>query len=100
MLPRWAAHLVLVAGWFLTPLWAWGGAYAGLWLGAMVGLRLEQPAAMLGAAGLGATVLGFGALWGWARFMRSLPHILARHLAPRASEDQDSSQEQAVVGAD
>jgi hypothetical protein len=91
--PRWLAHVLLVVGWLLTPLWAWGASYFGLWVGAMVGLRLAQPSAMLGAAACGAALFGFAALWAWVRFMRRVPHILARHLAPRAS------QEQAVIAA-
>ena len=92
-MPRWLAHLLLVVGWLLTPLWAWGASYFGLWMGALVGLRLSQPSAMLGVAVGGAAILGFGALWAWVRLMRRVPHILARRLAPRAS------QEQAVIAA-
>lgn len=87
-MPRWLAHLLLVVGWLCTPLWAWGASYFGLWLGALVGLRLAQPAAMLLVAAGVAALLGFGALWAWVRFMRRVPHILARHMAPRASQEQ------------
>lgn len=93
MLPRWLAHVTLVVGWLLTPLWAWAASYCGLWAGAWLGLRMSEPLVMLGIAAISAAVLGFGALWAWVRFMRRLPHLLARHLAPRAS------QEQAVVAA-
>lgn len=93
MLPRWLAHLLLVVGWLLTPVWAWGASYFGLWLGALVGLRLSHPVAMLAAAACGAALFGFGALWAWVRVMRRVPHLLARRLAPRAS------QEQAVIAA-
>lgn len=92
-MPRWLAHLLLVVGWLLTPLWAWGASYFGLWAGALLGLSVSEPAAMLAVAAAGAAVFGFSALWVWVRFMRRVPHILARHLAPRAS------QEQAVIAA-
>jgi hypothetical protein len=87
-MPRWLAHLLVVAGWLLTPAVAWGASYLGLWLGALVGLRFTQPLAMLGAAGLGAVGLGFGALWVWVRFMRRVPHLLSHQMAPRPSEEQ------------
>jgi hypothetical protein len=91
--PRWLAHLLVVVGWLLTPLWAWGASYFGLWLGALVGIRFSHPLAMLGAAAVGGACLGFGALWGWVRFMRRAPHLLAHRMAPRAS------QEEAVIAA-
>jgi len=92
-LPRWLAHLAIVVGWLLTPLMAWGASYLGLWLGALVAVRFENPVAMLAVAAGGAGGAGFGALWGWVRFMRRLPHLLSHHMAPRAS------QEQAVIAA-
>lgn len=92
-MPRWLAHLLVVVGWLLTPVLAWGASYLGLWLGALVGVRLTDPLAMLGVAALGAALMGFGALWGWVRFMRRLPHLLSHHMAPRAS------QEQAIIAA-
>lgn len=87
-MPRWLAHLLVVVGWLLTPLWAWGASYLGLWLGALVASGFSSPLAMLVVAGLGALVLGFGVLWGWVRFMRRLPHLLSHHMAPRASEER------------
>lgn len=87
-MPRWLAHLLVVVGWLLTPVLAWGASYLGLWLGALVGVRLTDPLAMLGVAALGAALMGFGALWGWVRFMRRLPHLLSHHMAPRASQEQ------------
>lgn len=92
-MPRWLAHLLVVTGWLLTPLWAWGASYFGLWLGALVGIRFGDPLAMLGTAALGGAFLGFSALWGWVRFMRRVPHLLSHHMAPRAS------QEEAVIAA-
>jgi hypothetical protein len=85
--PRWLAHALVVAGWLLTPVVAWGASYFGLWVGALVGVRLAQPMAMLACALLGAALLGFGALWGWVRLMRRVPHILSHHMAPRASQE-------------
>ena len=92
-MPRWLAHLLVVTGWLLTPLWAWGASYFGLWLGAQVGIGFDHPLAMLGTAALGGALLGFGALWGWVRFMRRVPHLLSHFMAPRAS------QEEAVIAA-
>jgi hypothetical protein len=92
-MPRWLAYLLVALGWLLTPLWAWGASYFGLWLGALLGLQFSNPAAMIGAAGLGGALLGFGALWGWVRFMRRVPHFLSHRMAPRAS------QEEAVIAA-
>jgi hypothetical protein len=85
--PRWLAHLLVVIGWLLTPLWAWGASYLGLWLGALVALRFSSPLAILAVAGLGALILGFGVLWLWVRFMRRLPHLLSHLMAPRVSEE-------------
>ena len=58
-MPRWLAHFLVVVGWLLTPLWAWGASYLGLWLGALVALRFSSPLVMLVVAGLGAVLVGF-----------------------------------------
>ena len=89
-MPRWLAHLLIVTGWLLTPIWAWGASYFGLWLGAIAALQFTHPLAMLGAALLVSMVLGFGALWGWVRVMRRAPHLLSRLMAPRASREQEA----------
>lgn len=86
-MPRWLAHLLVVFGWLLTPVWAWGASHLGLWVGAMVALRLSNPVTMLIVAAVGALLFGFAVLWGWVRFMRHLPHLLSHHMAPRASEE-------------
>lgn len=86
-MPRWLAHLLVVVGWLLTPVWAWGASHLGLWLGALIALRFTSPLAMLTVAGTGALVFGFVVLWIWVRFMRRLPHLLSHHMAPRASEE-------------
>ncbi|HYK83484.1 MAG TPA: hypothetical protein VEU55_10115 [Gemmatimonadales bacterium] len=94
-MPRWLAHLLVVVGWLLTPVLAWGASYAGLWLGALVATRLDSLLAMLAVAGLGAALCGFSALALWVRFMRRAPHLLSHHMAPRASE-----QRRAIAAAD
>ena len=86
-MPRWLAHLCIVVGWLLTPVLAWGASYLGLTLGAVIGVRLETPAAMLVTAAAGAAVLGFGTLFIWVRFMRRVPHFLSHVMAPRASQE-------------
>jgi len=86
--PRWLAHLLIVLGWLVTPLLAWGASYAGLWVGALVGTRFAQPLTMLAVAGLGAALFGFSALALWVRFMRRVPHLLSHHMAPRPSQEQ------------
>jgi hypothetical protein len=86
--PRWLAHLAVVVGWLLTPVWAWLASHLGLWLGALIALRLESPLTMIFVAVAGAVVLGFAVLLIWVRFMRRLPHLLSHHMAPRASEEQ------------
>jgi hypothetical protein len=93
--PRWLAHLLVVAGWLVTPLLAWGASYAGLWVGALMGTHFTQPLTMLAVAGLGAALFGFSALALWVRFMRRVPHLLSHHMAPRASQEQG-----AVAAAD
>ena len=84
-MPRWLAHLLVVCGWLLTPVLAWGASYIGLWVGALVGMRLTRPLAMLAVAGSGAALAGLAALAVWVRFMRRVPHLLSHHMAPRAS---------------
>jgi hypothetical protein len=94
-MPRWLAHLLVVAGWLLTPLLAWGASYAGLWVGAVVGTRFAAPLTMLVIAGLGAMLFGFAALAVWVRFMRRVPHLLSHLMAPRATPEHT-----AVAAAD
>jgi len=84
-MPRWLAHALVVVGWLLTPLWAWGASFFGMWVGAHVALRFTSPAAMIVPAVLGAAVCGFATLWVWVRFMRRVPHLLAHHMASRPS---------------
>ena len=87
-MPRWLAHLLVVVGWLLTPLWAGGASYFGLWLGAHVALRFSNPVTMLVVAGLAALLVGFVVLWAWVRFMRRLPHLISHLMAPRATEER------------
>lgn len=87
-MPRWLAHSLVVVGWLLTPLWAWGASYVGLWFGALFARGLTSPVAMLTVAALFGLLFGFGVLWAWVRFMRRLPHLLSHFMAPRASEEQ------------
>ena len=94
-MPRWLAHLLLVSGWLLTPVLAWGASFVGLWAGSLVALQFTHPLAGLGVAGVMAAVAGLAALALWVRFMRRVPHLLSHHMAPRASEEQ-----RAVAAAD
>jgi hypothetical protein len=87
-MPRWLAHALVIAGWLLTPLWAWGAAFFGAWIGAHAGLAFSHPVAMLGAVAFGAALCGFATVWGWVRFMRRVPHLLSHHMAPRRSLQQ------------
>ncbi|MGH7537190.1 MAG: hypothetical protein ACREMF_01025 [Gemmatimonadales bacterium] len=86
-LPRWLAHALVVVGWLLTPIMAWGASFFGLWIGALFAARFSHPLAMLAPAVLGAAVCGFGALWAWVRFMRRVPHLLAHHMAARTAPE-------------
>jgi hypothetical protein len=83
--PRWLAHALVVVGWLLTPLLAWGASFLGLWTGAHLAHRFSSPLAMLIPAAAGAALLGFGSLWLWVRFMRRVPHLLSHHMASRPS---------------
>jgi FtsH-binding integral membrane protein len=94
-MPRWLAHLLVIVGWLLTPVWAWAASHVGLWLGAMVALRLQNPIVMLAIAGTSALIFGFAVLWTWIRFMRRLPHLLSHHMAPR----EGTSEEHAAIAA-
>jgi hypothetical protein len=84
-MPRWLAHALVVVGWLLTPLWAWGASFFGMWIGAHVVLESRHPLALVAPGLAGAAVCGFGTLWIWVRFMRRVPHLLAHHMAPRES---------------
>ena len=94
-MPRWLAHSLVVVGWLLTPVLAWGASYIGLWVGALVATGLGPPITMLAVAGAAAAASGFTALALWVRFMRRVPHFLSHHMAPRASEEQ-----RAIAAAD
>jgi hypothetical protein len=97
--PRWLAHLLVVLGWLLTPVLAWGASYAGLWLGAVVAARLSRPLVMLAVAVLGAASFGFAALALWVRFMRRVPHLLSHHMAPRPAPPAPE-EHRAIAAAD
>jgi hypothetical protein len=86
--PRWLAHLLVVVGWLLTPVLAWGASYVGLWAGALVAMRFSEPLTMLAVAGSGAALCGLTALAVWVRFMRRVPHLLSHHMASRASDER------------
>jgi hypothetical protein len=85
--PRWLAHLLVVCGWLLTPVLAWGASYVGLWAGALTALRFSQPVTMLAVAVAAAGISGLAALAVWVRFMRRVPHLLSHHMAPRVSAE-------------
>ena len=87
-MPRWLAHLLVVAGWLVTPGLSWGASYLGLWCAARLGLHLGNPLAALALAGGAAALAGLAVLFVWVRFMRRLPHLLSHHMAPRRSEAQ------------
>ena len=86
-MPRWLAHSIIIVGWLLTPLWAWGASFIGVWLAARLAVRLSDPVAMLTVAGLIGVGAGLGALWLWVRLMRRLPHRLSHHMAARRSHE-------------
>lgn len=87
-MPRWLAHLLIVVGWLLTPLLAWGASYFGLLVGALIGVQFRGPAAMLGVAVGIAFGCGFAMLVVWVWLMRRAPHWLAHRMAPRPSQEQ------------
>ena len=89
-MPRWLAHALVVVGWLLTPLWAWGASFLGMWLGAHLVPHSRNPLALIAPGLVGAAVCGFGTLWVWVRFMRRVPHLLAHRMAPRPSLEQPS----------
>ena len=94
-MPRWLAHLLLVSGWLLTPVLAWGASFVGLWVGAAVAVESSRPLAGLGLATALAALAGLAALALWVRLMRRVPHLLSHYMAPRASEEH-----RAVAAAD
>jgi len=93
--PRWLAHLLVVVGWLLTPVLGWGASFAGLWVGAAVGMRFSSPLAMLAISAAGAGLFGVAALATWLRFMHRVPHLLSHHMAARSSQEHP-----AVAAAD
>lgn len=86
-MPRWLAHAIVIVGWLLTPLWAWGASFLGSWLGARFAMRASDPVLMAVSAILAGVGGGLGALWIWVRLMRRLPHRLSHHMAPRRSQE-------------
>ena len=89
-MPRWLAHALVVIGWLLTPLLAWGASFLGLWVGAHVTTAAASPLTALAPALVGAAICGFAVLWGWVRFMRHVPHLLAHHMMSRLSAEPPS----------
>lgn len=94
-MPRWLAHLLVVVGWLFTPVLGWGASFAGLWVGAAVGMRFSNPLTMLAISAAGAALFGFAALATWLRLMHKVPHLLSHHMAPRSSQEHP-----AVAAAD
>jgi len=88
-------HVLLVSGWLLTPVLAWGASFVGLWVGSAAVVQFTRPLAGLGVATAAAVLAGLAALALWVRFMRRVPHLLSHYMAPRASEEQ-----RAVAAAD
>lgn len=89
-MPRWLAHALVVVGWLLTPLWAWGASFFGLWVGAHFGAGATAPLTVLAPGLAGAAICGFAVLWVWVRFMRRVPHLLAHHMVSRISAEPPS----------
>jgi hypothetical protein len=90
------AHLLVVVGWLLTPVLAWGASYVGLWAAALVAVHVGDPLVMIGVVGACAAVAGFTVIWLWVRLMRRLPHLLSHRMAPREATDE----REAVAAAD
>lgn len=86
-MPRWLAHALVVVGWLLTPVLAWGASRFGVWLGALIAVGFKSPVAMLAVAIGCAFAAGLTALWVWVRFMRRLPHRLSHHMAALPADD-------------
>ena len=86
-MPRWLAHALVVIGWLLTPLLAWGASFFGLWVGAHVATAAAGPLTALAPALVGAAICGFVVLWVWVRFMRHVPHLLAHHMTSRLAAE-------------
>jgi hypothetical protein len=91
-MPRWLAHALVVVGWLLTPVWAWGASFLGLWAGAHLAGRFTSPLGMLAPAVLGAAGLGFAVLWLWVHLMRRVPHLLAHHMAARPGAEEANAE--------
>ena len=87
-MPRWFAHLLVVSGWLLTPILAWGASYVGLLVSARLAVHFAEPLIMLAVAALGAAASGLVALTVWVRFMRRVPHLLSHHMAARTAEER------------
>ncbi|MGH7673973.1 MAG: hypothetical protein ACREMV_01770 [Gemmatimonadales bacterium] len=96
-MPRWLAHLLVVVGWLLTPVLAWGASYVGLWAAALVAVHVGDPIVMLGVVGVCAALAGFSVIALWVRFMRRVPHLLSHHMAPRSGV---ADEPEAVAAAD
>ena len=90
--PRWLAHFIVIVGWLLTPLVAWGASSFGVWVGALIGPRFHSPGTMLLPVVIGMMVFGFGALWIWVRLMRRMPHLLSHRMAQRKSLEIESQE--------
>lgn len=81
--------MLVSLGWLLTPLWAWGASFVAATVAARVAAGWTDPVAMLGFVVLAGAAAGLAALWVWVRWMRRVPHVLARHMASRHSAKEE-----------
>jgi len=77
---RWLRLLFRIFGWLLTPFLAWAASFFGAVGGALLAMRMQDPAEGLAVTALCGALVGFAALLGWLHYLRQSPevrHVLA-----------------------
>lgn len=72
---RWLRLLFRIFGWLLTPFLAWAASFFGAVAGALIAMRIEDPARGLAVTALCGAVTGFAALLLWLHYLRRSPEV-------------------------
>ena len=72
---RWAALVVRIIGWLLTPLVAWAASFLGAWFVLVAAGARTSPRSLLGLSLAAALVAGVVALLLWRQVLKRFPRL-------------------------